>query len=220
MSSQTSTIKLYSYFRSSCAYRVRIAMNIKSIPYETIPIHLLKNGGMQNSENYSRLNPSRQVPALLDGPFLLSQSMAILEYLEEQFPRPALLPHSSRDRALVRQMCEVINSGIQPLQNISVTQFLTGPMQISDEQKERWLQHWITRGLDSIETLIKKHGGNYAFGDTITLVDCFLIPQVFSSRRFKVDMNAFPRSTEIYNRCMQLTDFVKASPEKQPDFEP
>lgn len=214
-----SPVKLYTYFRSSCAYRVRIALNIKSIPYEAIPVHLLRNGGEQHAPGYTQLNPSHQVPCLIDGLHTIGQSMAILEYLDEEFPRPQLLPNTRPERATIRQMCEVINSGIQPLQNLSVLQYLTGTLKLSEEQKLEWARHWIRRGFDSFESLLKIHSGKYSFGETVTLADCLLVPQVFAARRFQFDFSPYPRTIEIYDRCMQLTDFIRASPEKQPDYE-
>lgn len=213
-------IKLFSYFRSSSAYRIRIALNVKLIPYDLIPVHLLKNGGEQYSEKYKKINPSAQVPALMDDDRVIAQSMAILEYLEEEFPRPSLLPHSSLEKALVRQMCEIINSGIQPLQNLSITQYLTNNLKVSDEDKNKWLHFWIQRGFDSLETLLHQHSGKFSFGDQITFADCCLVPQVFSAQRFGVDLTPFPKALEINKRCLELTDFIKASPEKQPDYQP
>lgn len=211
--------KLYSYFRSSCAYRVRIALNLKGVPYDIIPVHLLKNGGEQKSKIYKQINPSNQVPAFVDNGILVAQSMAILEYIEETFASPALLPRTTEGRAVIRQMCEVVNSGIQPLQNLSVMQFLKDHMKLNDAQVQQWMQHWISKGLESLETLLKKHSGTYCYGDQLSLADCLLVPQVFASKRFKVDMSHFPKVTEINDRCLTLTDFIKASPEKQPDFE-
>lgn len=213
-------IKLYSYFRSSSAYRVRIALNVKMIPYDIIPVHLLRNGGEQYSEKYKKVNPLAQVPTLQDNERSVAQSMAILEYLEEEFPRPSLLPHSSFEKAIVRQMCEIVNSSIQPLQNLSVTQYLSNTLKLSDEQKNAWVQFWILRGFESLEILLQKHSGKFSFGDQITLADCLLVPQVFSASRFHVDMTHFPKIVEINKRCMELTDFIKASPEKQPDYQP
>lgn len=216
----STAIKLYSYFRSSSAYRVRIALNVKMVPYTIIPVHLLRSGGEQYSEIYKKVNPSAQVPTLVDAERTIGQSMAILEYLDEEFPRPPLLPASSYERAIVRQMCEVINSGIQPLQNLSVTQYLTNTLMATDDQKNQWLQLWIQRGFDSLETLLQQHSGHYSFGDQISIADCCLVPQVFSAKRFNIDLSPFPRALEVYNSCMQLTDFIKASPEKQPDYQP
>jgi maleylacetoacetate isomerase len=215
-----SKLKLYSYFRSSSAYRVRIALNIKSLPYDTIPIHLLKNGGEQFSAEYAKRNPSKQVPCLIDGNLTLGQSMAILEYLEEEFPHPALLPRVRGERALIRQMCETINSGMQPYQNLSTTLFLTKNLGLSDEQKMQWLNHWLTAGFESLEALLQKYSGDYCFGNSITLADCLLVPQVFSAQRLKVDLTKYEKVLDINKRCLQLTDFIKAGPEKQPDYEP
>lgn len=211
---------LYSYFRSSCAYRVRIALNLKGIPYSLVPVHLLKEGGQQHSEKYALLNPSRQVPTLVDGNAILGQSMAILEYLEEEFPNPPLLPRGHKERALVRQICEVVNSGIQPLQNLSVTQFLEKDFSLSAEDRNRWLQHWLHNGLQALEDILNVTSGKYCVGDQITLADCFLVPQIFSSLRFKVDLAPYPRCVEINERCLKLTDFIRAAPERQPDYEP
>ncbi|MCC6138834.1 MAG: maleylacetoacetate isomerase [Bdellovibrionaceae bacterium] len=213
-------MKLFSYFRSSCAYRVRIALNVKLIPYQLIPVHLLKNGGEQYSEKYKKYNASAQVPTLLDDTRVIGQSMAIMEYLEAEFPNPPLLPAANFDKAIVRQMCEVMNSGVQPLQNLSVTQYLTNNFKALEEDKKQWMDFWIQRGFESFETLLQQHAGKYCFGDQITFADCFLIPQVFSSVRFGVDLTPFPKSLEVYKSCMQLTDFIRASPEKQPDYQP
>lgn len=210
---------LYSYFRSSCAYRVRIALNLKGVPYSIVPVHLIKDGGLQHSERYAGINPSRQVPTLVDGQAIIGQSMAILEYLEEEFPNPPLLPKANKDRAVVRQMCEIINSGIQPLQNLSVMQFLEKDLQLSAEDRNKWLQNWLQKGLQSFEDLLQYHSGRYCFGDQITLADCMLVPQIFSSLRFKVDVSPYKRIVEINERCLKLTDFLRASPERQPDFE-
>lgn len=210
---------LYTYFRSSSAYRVRIALNLKGVPYSLVPVHLLKDGGQQNSERYKLLNPSQQVPTLADGDFLIGQSMAILEYLEERHPNPPLLPKNQQQRAIVRQLCEIINSGVQPLQNLSLTQYLDGTLQLTSEQKTQWLHHWMHKGLQSFESLLRLYSGKYCVGDQITLADCFLIPQIFSSQRFKLDLSNYPLCREINDRCLKLTDFLRASPEKQPDYE-
>lgn len=215
----SSNLLLYSYFRSSCAYRVRIALNLKGVPHSIVPVHLLKDGGQQHTARYHALNASHQVPTLVHGDTVIGQSMAILEYLEEEFPNPPLLPKNAGDRAIVRQMCEVINSGVQPLQNLSVVQFLGNDLKLSEEDKNLWLQNWIHRGLQSFEELLKVHSGRYCFGDQITLADCLLVPQIFSSLRFKVDVTRYSRSAEISDRCLKLTDFLRASPERQPDFE-
>ncbi|MCB9072539.1 MAG: maleylacetoacetate isomerase [Bdellovibrionaceae bacterium] len=213
-------MKLYSYFRSSSAYRVRIALNVKNIPYEMIPIHLLKNGGEQHASSYRAINPSEQVPTLIDGNHTIGQSMAILEYIEQKFPQTPLLPEMPHERAIVRQMCEVINSGIQPLQNLMVTQYLTDSLHVSENDKMVWLQFWINRGLTSFESLLDKYSGTYCFGDHLSFADCFLIPQVFSSQRFNIDLSRFPKIKVLNDRCLSLPAFIKASPQEQPDFQP
>lgn len=214
------SFQLFSYFRSSCAYRVRIALQLKQIPYTLKTVHLLKDGGQQHSADYKKINASQQVPTLIDDDKIVGQSIAILEYLEEEFPQVPLLPTKAYDKALVRQMCEIINSGIQPLQNLTITQYLTQKLKVSEEEKTLWLHHWIQRGFSSYEALLEKHSGTYSFGDKVTFADCCLIPQVYSAKRFGVDLQSFPRSLEIYNRCSKNVAFISASPEKQPDYQP
>lgn len=216
----TTPLQLFSYFRSSSAYRVRIALNIKQIPYEIIAIHLLKDGGQQYLEEYRAINPSAQVPTLVDNGNAIGQSLAILEYLEEQFPQTPLLPKPFLDKAIVRQMSEIINSGMQPLQNLSVTNYLSHHLSISEEQKKQWLSTWMQRGFESLECLFEKYSGQFSFGDKVTLADCCLIPQVFSAQRFGVDLSPFPKTLEIYKTALQLTAFINASPERQADYQP
>lgn len=210
-------LKLYTYFRSSCAYRVRIILNHKGLDYDAIPVHLLNDGGEQHKQDYKKLNPSAQVPTLIDEGLTLGQSMAIAEYLEESYPQKPLLPEENKERAIVRQMCEVINSGIQPLQNLSVTLRLKEQFDVTDEQKKQWLQYWVGRGFESFHKLLEQHSGQFCFGDQITLADTFLAPQMFSSSRFGINLNSFPKLTEINNRLMELPEFIKASPSEQPD---
>jgi maleylacetoacetate isomerase len=216
----TFPMTLYTYFRSSCAYRVRIALNLKKLDYSMIPIHLLKNGGEQNGDSFKKINPMAQVPSLKTDSLTISQSVAIVEYLEEKYPETPLLPPSPEERAVVRQMYELINSGIQPLQGLAVTQFLDSEFNISPEQKQKWLNHWISKGLESFEALLQQHSGKYCLGDAITLADAFLIPQFFGAQRFKVNTDSFPLSRKIYDTCLQNDAFIKASPQQQPDFEP
>ena len=212
-------MKLYTYFRSSCAYRVRIALNLKKLPYTMIPVHLLKNGGEQNSDGFKKVNPMAQVPSLELESLTLSQSVAIIEYLEEKFPQTPLLPKDLEERAIIRQMYEIINSGIQPLQGLAVTQYLDRELKASPDQKAQWLNHWISKGLESFEAILKKYSGTYCFGDQVTMADCFLVPQFFGAVRFKVDTRSFPLSQKIYDHCLRQDAFFKASPAQQPDFE-
>lgn len=208
---------LYSYYRSSCAYRVRIALNVKNIAYDLTPVHLLNNGGEQHSPEYKAINGSAQVPTLTVNELTLGQSVAICEYLEEKYPTPPLLPKNIEDKALVRQMCEVINSGIQPLQNLSVTQQLTKLFTEGEEKRKEWIHIWVNKGFASLEQLIKQHGGEFCFKDEISLADCFLVPQVFSATRFGVEVEKFPEIMKRYNHLIKMDAITKASPDNQPD---
>lgn len=168
---------LYSYWRSSCSWRVRICLNLKEIPYDIKPISLIKSGGEQHCNEYREVNPMEQVPALqIDGHTLI-ESMSIMQYLEETRPQRALLPQDFHKRAKVREICEVIASGIQPLQNLIVL------IHVGEEKKKEWAQHWITRGFRAVEKLLSTSAGKYCVGDEITLADCCLVPQVFNARR-------------------------------------
>ncbi|ESO91951.1 hypothetical protein LOTGIDRAFT_121608 [Lottia gigantea] len=203
---------LYSYFRSSCSWRVRIALNIKGIEYEYKAVHLLNNGGEQRSEDYSSKNPMQQVPSLeTSNGDVLTQSLPIMEYLEEQYPSPSLLPKDSIQRAQIRALAEMINSGIQPLQNLTVLQYL------KEDQKAEWSKHWIHNGFVALEKTLEKTSGKYCFGDNITLVDCCLPPQVFNANRFKVDMAEFPVISRINEDLGKIEAFKLAQPSQQPD---
>lgn len=214
---QTSQIILYSYFRSSAAYRVRIALNLKKIPYQYIPVHLIKNGGEQFSDEYKKLNPLSQVPCLVHNGNPISQSMAIMQYLEDICPEPYLFPRKPFERALVLQMCETINSGIQPLQNISVTNELEKKFKISEDDKKNWIAYWNHKGLQALELLLAKTAGPYCMGEKITAADCYLIPQVFSARRFGVDLSGYPNILRVNEEMLALPDVKAASPDHQPD---
>lgn len=210
-------IKLYSYFRSSCSYRVRIALNLKGLNYQTLPIHLLRSGGEQFSSEYSKINAAHKVPTLVTDDGILSQSVAIIEYLENQFPEPALYPKDLYQLGLSRQLVEIINSDIQPLQNLSVLKKLVSDYGLSEQQKEDWIRHWIQLGFQSFETLLEKTSGKFSMGEHPGVVDCFLIPQVFNAHRFQLDMSAFPKISAINERCLSLEAFIKAAPANQPD---
>ena len=211
-------MKLYSYFRSSASYRVRIALQLKGIPFEYVPVHLVKDGGEQKRPEYLRLNPMGQVPFLQIGPDLgISQSMAILEYLEETHPKPALLPASPHKRALVRQICEMINSGIQPIQNIGVTQQLTQRFGAGERQVAEWNRHWIAKGLEAVEQVIRRSTDGFCVGAEPTLADALLIPQVYNAHRFEVDLSPTPTVARVDARCRELEAFIKADPDHQPD---
>lgn len=209
--------RLYSYFRSSSSYRVRLALNLKNLYYQIEPVHLLKEGGQQHKEPYKQLNAAGRVPLLEHEGDVVAQSMAIIEYLEDVQPEPSLLPKEPTARALVRQLCEIINCDIQPLQNLSVLQKLVNDHNFSDEEKQAWCQHWVSRGLHSFEKLLQRTHGQFCFQDQVSAADCFLIPQIYSAQRFGVDLSPFPLILEINERCLTLEPFIKAHPDNQPD---
>ena len=213
--------KLYSYWRSSAAFRVRIALNLKGMDYEVIPIHLNRNGGDQLSEAYTNKNPNRLVPLLDDGKNSLHQSIAIIEYLEEIQPKPALLPKSFIDRAWVRALALDISSDIHPIDNLRVLRYLVKQLGISIEAKDAWYQHWIQVGLGSLEKRLSTDSrvGRFAFGDQPGLVDICLVPQLFNALSAKLDVNAYPTLMKIFAECMKLPEFMNASWEKQIDAE-
>jgi maleylacetoacetate isomerase len=213
-----SQLKLYNYFRSSTSYRVRIALNLKELNYDYIPIHLLNNGGEQNSPSYRTLNPIGGLPTLAHGELHISQSMAICEYLEETFSSGThLLPKTEFLRAKVRQVCEIINADLHPLQNLKVTKYLEDELKLNSDQKQKWLNRWIEDGLAATEKTISSFCGAYSFGDEVSLADAFIIPQLFSARRFNVKTDSFTNLTKIEENCQLLSSFKAAHPLRQPD---
>jgi maleylpyruvate isomerase len=214
-------MRLLNYFRSSASYRVRIACNLKGLPYEYVPIHLNRNGGEQFGTEFSDLNPQQLVPLLQDGGFRIAQSMAILEYLEERYPDSPLLPSDLLARAQVRQIAQYIACDIHPLNNLRVLKFLTGGLQLSDEQKSMWIVHWLETGLTALENQLNQSGtrGLFCFGDTPTFADCCLIPQLFNAKRFGVDTSRFPALQVIERNCQEVEAFRLAQPGLQPDAE-
>ncbi|RLZ09450.1 maleylacetoacetate isomerase [Acinetobacter sp. 2JN-4] len=210
-------MKLYSYFRSSAAYRVRIALNIKQLAYETQPIHLVKNE--QQQADYQALNPSQLVPTLVDANQTLLQSISILEYLEEAYPEVALLPKNIAERAKVRAFAQAIACDIHPLNNLRVLKYLQQDLGLNDQQKSNWYQHWMLQGFQSLEAQLQDSNGQFCFGTQATFADCCLIPQVYNAKRFKIDLAAFPKIESIYQHCLTLPAFLHAAPEQQPDWE-
>lgn len=208
-------MKLYSYFRSSAAYRVRIALNLKNLPYDIVPVHLVK--AEHKLDAYTALNPQALVPSLDVGGEILTQSLAILEYLEETHKDTPLLPSDPIARAKVRAMCGLIACDTHPLNNLRVLGYLTKTLSVSDEQKQTWYAHWITVNFTALESLLQQHAGQFCYGDTPTLADCCLVPQVYNANRFGVDLSEFPTIVRIVNTCNALPAFVKASPEQQAD---
>lgn len=206
-------MKLYSYFRSSAAYRVRIAMNLKGIDYEIIPVNLLT--GEQKSDDYKQLNAEGLVPALETDQGLLTQSLAILEWLEEQYPNPPILPKDGWQRAQARSLAYAVSCDIHPVNNLRILKYLQNDMQQSDEDKIIWYKHWINTGFSAFEQKLAEH--KYCCGEQPTIADICLVPQVFNALRFKVDMDAYPKISGVYEHCNQLKAFIDAAPENQPD---
>jgi maleylacetoacetate isomerase len=211
-------LKLYDYFRSSAAFRVRIALNLKGVPYDSVPIHLSKDGGYQRKPEFVATNPQMRVPALkLEDGEVLTQSLAIIEYLDTVYPSPPLLPENPVARAKVRAVAQAIACDIHPLNNLVVLQYLKNTFNHKQPQIDAWYHHWVTEGFKAIETLIKP--GPYAFGPQVGLADVCLVPQVFNARRFKVPLDAFPNIVATEAACLELPAFDKARPENQPDAE-
>ncbi len=214
-------MKLHGYWRSSCSWRVRIALGLKGLAYEYVPVHLVKDGGAQNSDAYRALNPMRTVPTLEveEGGRVvyLAQSLAILEYLEERHPSPALLPADPVARAHVRMLAELVNSGIQPLQNLSVLQRIKGEHGVDDKA---WAAHWIARGLTAFQAVAEGTAGRYCVGDTLSFADVCLVPQLYGARRFGVDLEPFGLLTRIEAECAAQPAFQAAHADRQPDAQP
>jgi len=216
---------LYSYFRSSASYRVRIALNLKGVDYDYRPIHLLMDGGQQFTAEYRALNPMSELPTLLVGGdggerVAIAQSVAILEYLEETLPEPALLPSDPVDRARVRQLVESVNSSIQPVQNLKVMKHLGATFGADREAQWAWARYWIERGFGGLEGLLVKCAGAHAFGDAVTLADALIVPQVYNARRFSCDLAPFPTIARVAEAAEALPAFQAAHPDAQPDTPP
>ena len=213
-----SNLKLYNYFRSSTSYRVRIALALKELNYEYAPIHLINNGGEQNSSEYRSLNPMGGVPTLQHDQVVISQSMAISEYIEEVFKSgQSLFPQSASAKAKVRQVCELINADIHPLQNLKVTHFLEKNLNLKADSKQLWLEKWIGDGLLALEKTIAPQAKKFSFGNEITLADAFIVPQLFSAKRFNVDITRFEKLSLINENCIDHEAFKKAHPFRQID---
>jgi len=214
-------MKLYNFFRSSASYRVRIALNLKGLQYEHVPIHLRRDGGEQHLSTYKVLNPQEIIPTLEDDGRIVTQSLAIIEYLEERCPEPPLLPHDPADRALVRSMALAVACEIHPLQNLRVLNYLKDVLRHSEEETQAWGRHWITLGLTALEQIVQAvpERGNFCFGNTPTLADLSLVPQLYNARRFSCDLSACPTLVQIDATCRALPAFANAAPENQPDAE-
>lgn len=214
----TEPLRLYDYWRSSSAYRVRIALNLKGLNYTQTPVHLARDGGEQNRPEYRALNPLGLVPALLHGDCLVVQSVAICEYLEEAIEAKPLLPDDAPGRARVRSIVQSICSEVQPLNNLSVMRYLKDRAGLGDEAYLDWYAHWVARVFSAIEVWLgADDSGRFCHGDEPTLGDCFLVPQVYNAERFSCDLAPYPRIREITARCRALEAFAKAAPENQAD---
>jgi maleylpyruvate isomerase len=214
-------MKLFGYFRSSAAYRVRIALNLKGLDYERAYVHLTRGGGEQFAPEYRALNPQSLVPVLQDGEATLTQSLAIIEYLDEMYPRPPLLPLDALERARIRSLALAIACEIHPLNNLRVLRYLQHTLKVSEEQKTAWYHHWVNTGLEGLETRLARDPATAKFchGDTPTLADIVLVPQLGNARRFNIDLAPYPTLTRIEANCLALDAFKNAMPEAQPDVE-
>jgi len=213
-------MKLYDYFRSSAAYRVRIALNLKGLSPEREFIHLRK--GAQRSEDYLAVNPLGLVPALVtDDGAVLTQSLAIIEYLDETHPEPPLLPGHPADRARVRALAQIVACDIHPIDNLRVLRYLADPLGHDEATIGLWFNHWIAKGFEALEQFLAEDGqtGAFCHGDAPGVADICLVPQVFNARRYKLDMTPYPSIARIFDTCMKLEAFEQARPEKQPDAE-
>lgn len=212
-------LKLYSYWRSTAAYRVRIALNLKGLDYDMESVHLVKDGGEQHKPEYREKNPQGLVPLLSDDGALISQSMAICEYLEETQAGQKLLPAEPLLKAKVRSVCMAIACDVHPVNNLRILQYLKGTMKVTDEAKDAWYHHWIHVGFKALEQELAEYAtkGNFAFGETVTLADAFIVAQMYNARRFDVDLSSYPRLVAIEQHCLTLKAFKDAEPESQPD---
>lgn len=214
-------MRLYTYFRSSAAYRVRIALNLKGLEYDAVPVHLVKDGGQQKKPEYLALNPQGLVPALQVDGQVLTQSLAIIEYVDETHPSPPLLPADPLGRARVRAIAQAIACDIHPVNNLRVLQYLGGRLGLDQAAKDEWYRHWVQTGLQAVEAMLAQDSrtGAFCHGDQPGLADCCLVPQVFNAKRFNCDLSAVPTIMAIAERCESLAAFAQAAPANQPDFE-
>ncbi len=212
-------MKLYGYWRSSAAYRVRIALNLKGLDYEVAPVHLLKDGGEQLQAEYQAINPQGVVPALVDGDVSIGQSLAIMDYLETRYPEPPLYPQSAEARAFAQQLALVVACDIHPLNNLRVLKYLKRTLEQGDEARNDWYHHWVTGGFTAMEKLLdgRDWQGPYCLDEQVTIADACLIPQIYNARRFEIAMGDFPSLVKIEQACMELEAFRSAAPENQVD---
>jgi len=213
------SLELYSFWRSSASYRVRIALNLKALPYAYHGVNLIKDGGEQFGATFKEVNPQSRVPTLVRDGQRISQSLAIIEYLEETVHQPALLPKDPEGRARVRMLSQIIACDIQPMQNTSTTKYLREVLKLDEAAVNAWLEEWITRGLDAYNAHIEREEphGKFSHGDTPTMADCCLVPQMYAAERFNVDPKRYPRLLLIAENCNRMPAFAAAHPSKQID---
>jgi maleylpyruvate isomerase len=205
---------LYDYPRSSACFRVRIALELKGLAYDTVPVHLVRDGGEQHAESFRALNPAALVPVWSDGQGVFTQSLAIIEYLEELQPEPALLPNAARERAWVRALASSIACDIHPLNNLRVLRYLEHELAVGEEARKAWYRHWVELGLGALEAqLSQRPAAAFCAGEQPGLADCCLVPQVTNALRFACRLDHVPRVTDIYDRCMALPAFARAAPQ-------
>lgn len=211
-------MKLHSFFNSSASYRVRIALNLKGVPCEYIPVNI-RTGEHLQADYVEGINPSASVPALVDGEFSLGQSLAIIDWLDRAYPEPLLIPSEAEARARVLELAYLISCDIHPVNNLRILKYLQSELQVSEQQKSAWYQHWIEQGMAGVERLLAHAGSDlWCFGDSPTLADCCLIPQIANAERMGCDLNPYPRSLRVYRHAMQNPAFETASPKHQPDY--
>ncbi|MGH8212097.1 MAG: maleylacetoacetate isomerase, partial [Rhodanobacteraceae bacterium] len=213
-------LTLYSYWRSSAAYRVRIALNLKNLEYTIKPVHLVHDGGEQHTEAFREVNPQQLIPVLVDGDRVIRQSLAIIEYLDDAYPETTrLLPVAARDRARVRAIAQVVACDIHPLGNLRVLQYLERKLKTSESQRQTWSRHWIAAGFDALEPMLAGNHSTGVFceGDAPSIADCCLVPQVYNARRFEVPMDKYPTIARIDTACRERGAFRDAAPEAQSD---
>ena len=211
-------MQLYNYFRSSASYRVRIALAIKGLDYDYMPVHLQKNE--QLGESYQAVSASRLVPLLRDGDHALTQSLAIIEYLDETHPEPPLLPKDPLGRARVRALSYDVACEIHPLNNLRVLRYLVRDLKVADDDKNRWYRHWVETGLEVVERQLAAQPATFCHGDSPTMADCTLVPQIFNAQRFGCRLDHVPQVMKVYEACMALPAFDETQPSKCPDAEP
>jgi len=212
-------MELYTYFRSSAAYRVRIALNLKGLKADYRYVHLVKDGGQQHKPEYLALNPQGLVPALVDHGQVLTQSLAIIEYLEETHPQPPLLPKDALGRARARALAQVVACDIHPLNNSRLLKYLERELHADETARNTWYRYWVVQGFMALEKLLAGNSrtGKFCHGDQPTLADICLVPQVFNAKRFEIDLAPFPTIRRIHDHCLTLKAFTDAAPEKQAD---